>query len=65
VGPRGNICLPAPDEYDRVRDRLTALAERNDVFLTTDGTSVGNKDCIMRALADLGVVEFHRVRSTH
>jgi molybdopterin molybdotransferase len=51
-----------PDEYDRVRDRIAALAGRHDVVLTTGGTSVGHKDYVVRALADLGEVHFHRVR---
>ncbi|MFB6169053.1 MAG: molybdopterin molybdotransferase MoeA [Haloferacaceae archaeon] len=50
-----------PDEYDRVRDRIAALADANDVVVTTGGTSVGKKDHVVRALRDLGEVVFHRV----
>jgi molybdopterin molybdotransferase len=51
-----------PDEYDRVRAAIAELADRHDVVLTTGGTSVGHKDYVVRALADLGEVHFHRVR---
>jgi len=51
-----------PDEYDRVRTRIADLAAEHDVVLTTGGTSVGHKDYVIRALADLGEVHFHRVR---
>jgi molybdopterin molybdotransferase len=51
-----------PDEYDRVRARIAELAAGYDVVLTTGGTSVGHKDYVVRALADLGVVHFHQVR---
>ncbi len=51
-----------PDEYDRVRDRISNLADTHDVVITTGGTSVGHKDYIVRALDDLGEVLFHRVR---
>ncbi|MEF8782147.1 MAG: molybdopterin molybdotransferase MoeA [Haloarculaceae archaeon] len=51
-----------PDEYDRVRGRISDLADRYDVVLTTGGTSVGHKDYVVRALEDLGEVHFHRVR---
>ncbi len=51
-----------PDEYDRVRTRIAELAAGYDVVLTTGGTSVGHKDYVVRALADLGEVHFHRVR---
>jgi len=51
-----------PDEYERVRDAIADLADRHDVVLTTGGTSVGHKDYVLRALADLGEVHFHRVR---
>ena len=50
-----------PDDPDRVRDRIAALADANDVVVTTGGTSVGEKDHVVRALADLGDVLFHRV----
>jgi molybdopterin molybdotransferase len=50
------------DEYDRVRDRIADLAEQYDVVVTTGGTSVGDKDHVVRALDDLGDVLFHRVR---
>jgi molybdopterin molybdotransferase len=51
-----------PDEYDRVRGRIADLADAHDVVVTTGGTSVGDKDYVIRALADLGEVLFHRVR---
>jgi len=51
-----------PDDYDRVVDRLATLAADYDVVVTTGGTSVGHKDYVIRALADLGEVLFHRVR---
>lgn len=51
-----------PDEYDRVREAIAALAESHDVVVTTGGTSVGHKDYVVRALAELGEVAFHRVR---
>jgi len=50
-----------PDEYDRVRDRIEALADAHDVVVTTGGTSVGHKDHVITALSDLGEVLFHRV----
>ncbi len=51
-----------PDDYDRVRDRITELATEHDVVMTTGGTSVGDKDYVVRALSDLGEILFHRVR---
>jgi len=51
-----------PDEYDVVRDRIAALARQYDVVVTTGGTSVGPKDYVVRALDDLGTIDFHRVR---
>ncbi|MCU4926878.1 molybdopterin molybdotransferase MoeA [Halobacteria archaeon AArc-dxtr1] len=50
-----------PDEYDVVEDRIAELAERHDVVITTGGTSVGEKDYVIRALDSLGEVLFHRV----
>jgi molybdopterin molybdotransferase len=50
-----------PDEYDRVRDRIAGLADDHDVVMTTGGTSVGDKDYVVRALRELGTVYFHRV----
>jgi len=51
-----------PDEYRRVRDRIADLADDYDVVVTTGGTSVGDKDHVVRALEELGEVLFHRVR---
>ncbi|NHN49104.1 molybdopterin molybdotransferase MoeA [Halostella sp. JP-L12] len=51
-----------PDEYDRTRDRIAELADEHDVVVTTGGTSVGEKDYVIRALESLGEVRFHRVR---
>ncbi|MFC6888144.1 molybdopterin molybdotransferase MoeA [Halorubrum trueperi] len=50
-----------PDDYERVRDRIAALADARDVVMTTGGTSVGDKDYVVRALRELGTVQFHRV----
>ncbi|WP_232685928.1 molybdopterin molybdotransferase MoeA [Halobacterium zhouii] len=49
------------DDYETVRDRIADLADEHDVVLTTGGTSVGKKDYVIRALAELGDVDFHRV----
>ncbi|MFB6090612.1 MAG: molybdopterin molybdotransferase MoeA [Halobellus sp.] len=51
-----------PDDYDRVESRIAALADEHDVVMTTGGTSVGDKDYVIRALDSLGDVLFHRVR---
>jgi molybdopterin molybdotransferase len=51
-----------PDEYRRVRNRIADLAADYDVVVTTGGTSVGDKDHVVRALEGLGEVLFHRVR---
>lgn len=51
-----------PDEYDRVESAIADVAERQDVVITTGGTSVGKKDHVIRALEELGEVLFHRVR---
>lgn len=51
-----------PDDYDRVKDAIAGLAEDYDVVLTTGGTSVGHKDYVIRALEELGEIQFHRVR---
>lgn len=51
-----------PDEYEEVLDRIALLADQHDVVITTGGTSVGKKDYVVRALAELGSIEFHGVR---
>ncbi|WP_144901414.1 molybdopterin molybdotransferase MoeA [Halobellus captivus] len=51
-----------PDTYDRVESRIAELAREHDVVVTTGGTSVGDKDYVVRALDSLGDVLFHRVR---
>jgi molybdopterin molybdotransferase len=51
-----------PDDPDRVASRIAALAREHDVVVTTGGTSVGDKDHVVAAVADLGEVLFHRVR---
>ena len=51
-----------PDDYDRVESRIADLAAEYDVVVTTGGTSVGDKDYVIRALDSLGEVLFHRVR---
>ena len=61
-GHRATYEGSVPDEYDRVESRIEALAEEYDVVVTTGGTSVGDKDYVIRALDSLGTVLFHRVR---
>jgi molybdopterin molybdotransferase len=51
-----------PDDYDRVESRIDDLAHEHDVVMTTGGTSVGDKDFVVRALSALGDLRFHRVR---
>lgn len=51
-----------PDDPERTRDRVAALADAHDVVMTTGGTSVGDEDHAVRALRDLGDLRFHRVR---
>lgn len=51
-----------PDDRATVRERIAELADEYDVVVTTGGTSVGHKDHVITALADLGTVVFHRVR---
>lgn len=51
-----------PDEYERVEDRISNLAQEYDVVMTTGGTSVGKKDHVIQALGALGQIDFHRVR---
>jgi molybdopterin molybdotransferase len=61
-GHEGTYEGVVPDDYDRVRKAIVDIAESNDVVVTTGGTSVGHKDYVIRALAQLGEVAFHRVR---
>lgn len=51
-----------PDEYDRIKSRIDCLANEYNVVLTTGGTSVGHTDYVIRVLAALSEIEFHRVR---
>jgi len=61
-GHEATVAGSVPDDADRVRDAIADLADRFDVVVTTGGTSVGHKDHVIRSLADLGEVHFHRVR---
>lgn len=61
-GHAANQVGSVPDEYEQVRDRIAEVAASQDVVLTTGGTSVGHKDYVIRALADLGDLHFHGVR---
>jgi len=61
-GHRATIEGSVPDEYDVVEDAIAGLAADQDVVVTTGGTSVGEKDHVVRALDALGEVHFHRVR---
>lgn len=61
-GARPSYEGTVPDDYERVRDRIADLARTYDIVVTTGGTSVGAKDHVVRALAELGEIDFHRVR---
>lgn len=61
-GHEATIAGTVPDEYDRTERAVADLADRHDVVITTGGTSVGEKDYVIRALESLGDVLFHRVR---
>ncbi len=61
-GGEPSITGTVPDDFERVRDRIAELAAEYDVVVTTGGTSVGRKDYVVRALAELGEVDFHGVR---
>jgi molybdopterin molybdotransferase len=51
-----------PDEYGPVETRIAELADRHDVVVTSGGTSVGDRDYVVRALSALGTVLFHGVK---
>ncbi|MFB6130437.1 MAG: molybdopterin molybdotransferase MoeA [Salinigranum sp.] len=50
-----------PDDFETIRDRLSALADRHDVVVSTGGTSVGRKDFVIRALDSLGSLAFRGI----
>lgn len=50
------------DTYEAVREAIQQRSREYDVVVTTGGTSVGHKDYVIKALAELGEVAFHRVR---
>lgn len=50
-----------PDDAARVEERIASLGDDHDVVMTTGGTSVGKKDYVLQALAELGDVHFHGV----
>lgn len=51
-----------PDTYEEVKDRILDLSKTHDVLMTTGGTSVGEKDYVIKVLDELGKILFHRVR---
>jgi molybdopterin molybdotransferase len=61
-GHRATYEGSVPDTYETVESRIADLAHDHDVVVTTGGTSVGDKDYVVRALDSLGEVLFHRVR---
>lgn len=50
-----------PDESNRVKAAIADLSNQHDVVVTTGGTSVGHKDYVVKALDELGTVQFHGV----
>lgn len=60
-GHEPRLAGTVPDDFDTVLARIDNLARAHDVVMTTGGTSVGRKDYVLRALAELGEVHFHGV----
>jgi molybdopterin molybdotransferase len=50
-----------PDERERVREAVADLAADHEIVVTSGGTSVGEKDCAVAALDDLGTLLFRGV----
>jgi molybdopterin molybdotransferase len=50
-----------PDDLTLTKEALAHMAETNDLILISGGASVGDHDHIPRAVAELGIVHFHKV----
>lgn len=61
-GHRATYQGTVPDDRDSIRCAITDMTEDYDVIVTTGGTSVGDEDYVVQTLAELGEVQFHRVR---
>ncbi|WP_435068753.1 molybdopterin molybdotransferase MoeA [Haloplanus sp. C73] len=60
-GHDATLADPIPDDPSALGDRLTALASEHDVLVTSGGTSVGQRDHTVGALADLGTAVWRGV----
>lgn len=60
-GHDATLAGAVPDETAVLRERLTDLADANDVLVTSGGTSVGRLDHTVGVLADLGTVVWQGV----
>ena len=50
-----------PDQYEIVEKRIEELSKKYDVVITTGGTSVGKRDYVVKAISNLGTVQFQGV----
>jgi len=60
-GHDATLAGTVPDDPAALRERLTELADANDVVVTSGGTSVGRLDHTVGVLADLGTVVYRGV----
>ncbi len=51
------------DSYRAIRQALEKAAESQDCVVTSGGISVGRRDCLLRAMEELGEVLLYRVRT--
>src|SRR5204863_4735053 len=50
-----------PDDVDELRDVMLGLVSRADVFVSSGGVSVGERDVVKRAFFRRGDISFYRV----
>lgn len=52
----------AGDDYEEVKDFIKSAVENYDVVVTSGGVSVGERDCVIQVLRDIGEIIVHRIR---